>query len=320
MKILTLIFIPTDNKKTVLVKFPQIIVSVVAALFVVLAIVCGYLVMDYNRLRSMAQEIDFLRYKNEKYRSEAELLVANLDHLKKTLRSVKQYSDRIENLVGIKVQKVHKKIGMTPQTLGEHSDSQIANSATGSESMVLPAGIDPDLLEFRPVLEGIFSLSQQATEQALNLRVILSDLSKRRSLLASMPTLKPAAGWFASPFGHRISPFTGKRTFHRGLDIAAPIGTPILAPADGVAIYSGRKSGFGNFIMIAHYENGIVTKYGHNSENMVYVGQKIRKGDQIASVGVTGRTTGPHLHYEVWSNGRPVNPKRFILDQSVEGL
>ena len=107
--------------------------------------------------------------------------------------------------------------------------------------------------------------------------------------------------------------FTGKKSFHKGLDIAASVGTPIYAPASGVVVFSGKKSGFGNFVMIAHSSHGIVTSYGHNSENLVRVGQAVVRGEQIANVGNTGNSTGSHLHYEVHVNGRAVNPLKFII-------
>jgi len=102
---------------------------------------------------------------------------------------------------------------------------------------------------------------------------------------------------------------------HFGIDVASPVGTPICAPADGVVIFTGAKEGFGNFIMIAH-GYGIVSRYGHNAQNLVQPGQSIKRGEQIATVGMSGRTTGPHLHYEVIVDGRPANPKKFILDMA----
>ncbi|MEZ4744132.1 MAG: M23 family metallopeptidase [Bdellovibrionota bacterium] len=165
-----------------------------------------------------------------------------------------------------------------------------------------------DSLIFRPVLTRLSQVGDESNRQALELKKLLSTLGQKKSLLSSIPSANPVNGWITSKFGKRISPFTGKSTMHRGLDVASNIGTAILAPANGVVIFSGRKAGFGNFIMIAH-GYGIVTRYGHNAQNMVQVGQKIKRGEQIGTVGMSGRTTGPHLHYEIWVNGRPVDPK-----------
>src|SRR6185312_3091128 len=154
-----------------------------------------------------------------------------------------------------------------------------------------------------------------ANDHALELQRLLSTLSQQKSLLSSIPSVAPVDGWITSGYGIRVSPFTGERTMHSGLDIAAPVGTPILAPADGVVIFTGAKAGYGNFIMIAH-GYGVVTRYGHNHQNMVQPGQKIARGEQIATVGDSGRTTGPHVHYEIVVNGKTNDPKKFILDMN----
>jgi murein DD-endopeptidase MepM/ murein hydrolase activator NlpD len=161
-------------------------------------------------------------------------------------------------------------------------------------------------------------VQDRSIRQTFELKRLLSTLSQKKALLASLPSISPVRGWITSDFGKRVSPFTGEVSMHKGIDIASPVGTPIYAPADGVVIYSGPKAGFGNFIMIAHYGYGAVTRYGHNSQNMVQAGQSVKRGEQIASVGISGRTTGPHVHYEVWVNGQAVNPKKFILVSDLD--
>jgi len=140
-----------------------------------------------------------------------------------------------------------------------------------------------------------------------------SYLQDRKSLLASTPAIRPARGWLSSSFGYRISPFTGLREFHRGIDIAAREGTPIIAPADGVVTFTGRKGGLGKLLVIDH-GHGMVTRYGHLKKWLVKPGTRVKRGQKIALLGNTGRSTGPHLHYEVHLNGIPVNPLRYILN------
>ena len=139
-------------------------------------------------------------------------------------------------------------------------------------------------------------------------------LSERKSLLAATPSIKPVHGWFTSKFGYRLSPFTGRPIMHQGLDMAAPPGTPIIAPADGVVSFAGYDQGYGKLVSIDH-GYGVSTRFGHTSQIYVQVGQKVSKWDVIAAVGNTGRSTGPHLHYEVRINGTPVDPINFILDE-----
>ncbi|MCD6569956.1 MAG: M23 family metallopeptidase, partial [Deltaproteobacteria bacterium] len=141
---------------------------------------------------------------------------------------------------------------------------------------------------------------------------LLARLERQRSIMAHTPSIWPVRGWLTSPFGWRKSPFTGEREFHKGVDIAARKGTPIYAPADGIVTSYGPNGAFGDFLVINH-GYGIVTRYGHLLKSYVSPSRYVHKGDIVACVGNTGRSTGPHLHYEVLVNGVHVNPKRYML-------
>lgn len=138
-------------------------------------------------------------------------------------------------------------------------------------------------------------------------------LLDKESFLASTPTLLPAKGWITSYFGQRFSPYSGRLKMHEGIDVGAPYGTAIKAPADGIVTFSGEKSGFGKFVQVDH-GYGIETIYAHNQNLHVRNGQKVKRGALLAAVGNTGHSTGPHLHYEVRVNGVTVDPLYFILD------
>jgi murein DD-endopeptidase MepM/ murein hydrolase activator NlpD len=157
----------------------------------------------------------------------------------------------------------------------------------------------------------IGQLDEASTRQINGFESLLEKLEVQKNLLAHTPAIRPAAGWVSSRFGYRQSPFTGKREFHKGLDIANRIGTPIVATADGTVTYSGKKGLFGNFVVIDH-GHGLITRYGHIGELKVGVGDAVKRGRIIALMGNTGRSTGPHLHYEVRLNGVPVNPTAYI--------
>jgi murein DD-endopeptidase MepM/ murein hydrolase activator NlpD len=137
---------------------------------------------------------------------------------------------------------------------------------------------------------------------------------EQKRLLASTPSIWPVRGWLSSRFGYRTSPFTGKKEFHRGLDISARIKTPVIAPADGTvsAIRWDRWSG--NVLCLSH-GYGLKTVYAHLSKIVVDRKQFVRRGETVALVGNTGRSTGPHLHYEVHVNKIAVDPMRYILDE-----
>jgi murein DD-endopeptidase MepM/ murein hydrolase activator NlpD len=133
-------------------------------------------------------------------------------------------------------------------------------------------------------------------------------------LLSSTPSVWPVRGYLSAAFGNRMDPFTAQRDFHPGIDISTPIGTKVQAPADGIVISAGKQGGYGNALTIDH-GYGVVTRYGHLDSFAVKPGQRIKRGDVIAYVGNTGRSTGPHLHYEVWVRDQAQNPIHFILDE-----
>ena len=136
-------------------------------------------------------------------------------------------------------------------------------------------------------------------------------LRHKRELFLATPMGVPVVGVVTSPFGVRINPLTRRLEFHRGLDIAAPAGSPVRATADGVVTFSGWNGPGGNLVVLSHGE-GFTTCYAHNSMNLVRVGQLVRRGDIIAYAGSTGSATGSHVHYEIWNEGRPVNPRPFL--------
>ncbi|MBF0440598.1 MAG: M23 family metallopeptidase [Oligoflexales bacterium] len=289
----------------VLVKF----IFVVALFFLAYL---GYLISDYIHLRKLKETYNTLALENEGLKGEAKLLASNLENVKRSLRRVQTYGEKLAEITQLQVSDVSKKTGIGPLSVAEYNIAQ-KNSSNKDSKNYFPLGIDIDKLVFKTVFDNLDNVGQEANENALELQRLLSKLSQEKSMLLSIPSIAPVNGWLASGYGSRISPFTGKKIWHMGIDIASPIGTPVYSPAGGVVIFSGAKSGFGKFIMIAH-GYGIVTRYGHNAENLVQAGQKVKRGDQIGAVGSTGRTTGPHCHYEVLVNGINVNPKKFILN------
>jgi len=152
-----------------------------------------------------------------------------------------------------------------------------------------------------------------ADKEKLDFNDLIDKLTKKKNLLASSPSIKPVSGIITSSFGYRKSPFTGRRTFHSGLDISNRRGTKIVSTAVGKVVFAGRKTGYGNVVIIDH-GYGKATKYAHLRDILVHKNQQIKRGEVIATLGNTGRSTGPHLHYEVLVNGTPVNPSKYILN------
>ena len=156
-------------------------------------------------------------------------------------------------------------------------------------------------------------LTTQAKIKTISLQELDHFFKNQKSFLQSTPSVWPTRGWVTSGFGYRKSPFTGLREKHEGWDIGARFGSAVRATADGMITVAGRERGYGKLIEIDH-GYGVVTRYGHNSKNLIKVGSKVKRGQIVALVGNTGRSTGPHLHYEVLVNGVPANPKNYILE------
>jgi murein DD-endopeptidase MepM/ murein hydrolase activator NlpD len=165
----------------------------------------------------------------------------------------------------------------------------------------------------REMHRQVNKLAAISNQQSKNFGEMLNKLKAQRRILASTPSIAPAKGWLSSGFGYRTSPITGGREFHEGVDIANRIGTPIHATADGIVAFVGKENGFGNVIKIDH-GHGILTLYGHLSKIKAKLGAKVKRGNIIATMGNTGRSTGPHVHYEVRLNGVPVNPSNYIME------
>jgi len=166
-----------------------------------------------------------------------------------------------------------------------------------------------------PLADFLNMLDQLETEMEdrdQKLSVLESLLMSRSLSERVMPSGRPVEdGWLSSRYGKRNDPFTGKQDFHKGLDFAGKKGSEVIAVGDGVVSWAGKKSGYGQLIEINH-GNGYSTRYGHNQSHTVKVGDTVKKGQQIALMGSTGRSTGPHVHFEVLRNGKKVNPSGFI--------
>jgi murein DD-endopeptidase MepM/ murein hydrolase activator NlpD len=163
-----------------------------------------------------------------------------------------------------------------------------------------------------PISTGIDNLRAEFDRQEAQLEVLENLLLDRKVDSALLPSGMPVAqGYMASGFGERSDPINGHEAVHLGLDFDAPAGTPVLAVAEGVVSFVGVKPGYGNVVEIDH-GNGYMTRYAHNSAIVAQAGARVHAGDTIARVGSTGRATGPHCHFEVWLNGRPVNPIAYV--------
>jgi murein DD-endopeptidase MepM/ murein hydrolase activator NlpD len=157
-------------------------------------------------------------------------------------------------------------------------------------------------------MEQVKKEIQKTMESVANIKDYLSE---QRDIYMATPRGWPVSGYISSPFGYRIHPQKGTREMHTGLDIAAEPGSPVKVTADGIVSFAGWSGGSGNLVVIEH-GFGYSTCYAHNKKILVQVGEKVNRGEIISYVGSTGNSTGPHSHYEVWIDGKPVNPKTYL--------
>ncbi|MGD8407161.1 MAG: M23 family metallopeptidase [Thiohalophilus sp.] len=168
-------------------------------------------------------------------------------------------------------------------------------------------------IEVPDFLASLEELSSKIDDRSQQLSVLEEMLMTRNLQAEVIPAGRPITrGWLSSYYGMRTDPFNGRRAHHSGIDFAGKMGSDVVSVAAGVVTYSARRSGYGNLVEINHGK-GYVTRYGHNSELLVEVGDTVKKGQVIAKMGSSGRSTGPHVHFEVLVNGRAVNPKKYIL-------
>jgi len=189
-------------------------------------------------------------------------------------------------------------------------DHSLPDTGVGGEGGVTGFETVPPAAERHSLAEMEVNVSA-LTDKSTRLEAFYRD---QKLLLSSTPSIWPVRGYLSATFGKRLDPFTGRPDFHPGIDISTPIGTRVVAPADGIVLSCALSGGYGNAIIIDH-GYGVVSRYGHLESYNVQPGQRVHRGDVIAFVGNTGRSTGPHLHYEVWVRDQAQNPIHFILDE-----
>jgi murein DD-endopeptidase MepM/ murein hydrolase activator NlpD len=277
--------------------------------FIALAAIAGasFIGIDYFRLKKISfNTVDLNRTiveQNDEIKSQRvqiQSFAGEIEVLKKQVDNLSKFEDKVRLIADIK----------------QTSDS---SGLIGIGSIPRDE-LDPDLpLEqkhtnlMREMHQQVGETNFAAKKQALDFEDLIKLLETKRNLLASTPSIRPVDGWITSKFGYRTSPFTGQKEFHSGLDISNKSGTKIIATANGRVSYAAGKMYIGNMVTIDH-GFGRVTKYGHLKKILVKAGQEIKRGDVIALLGNTGRSTGPHVHYEVRINGTPVNPLKYILN------
>lgn len=274
-------------------------------------VVIGYIVYDYYHLRETTSQLQtrevYLTSQMEEIRLQRKQIqdfASEINALKAKLLALNNFEKKIRIIANIEESNEEGNIFGVGGSVPEDLDAQIPLKEKHNSLM-------------RDMHEQIEQLSRASGSQQEEFESLLRSLEDQQNLLASTPAICPISrgvkSWVTSRFGYRKSPFTGRREFHKAFDIAARQGTPIIATADGVVTFSGKKGLYGNVIVIDH-GHGMVTRFGHCSKLLKKRGEKVQRWETIALMGNTGRSTGPHVHYEVRLNGIPVNPEKYMLN------
>jgi murein DD-endopeptidase MepM/ murein hydrolase activator NlpD len=280
----------------------SLIVQLGAGVLLIVGVALGA-TAHYFQVAKDAAENRILRDENLTLRTQLKSVRERIEHIGSTLDRVERFDQKLRAVTMLSDPQRNLAMGPTepePGTTSPTTATQFTQLTTTDTPSALMGRLD--------------KLSAEATRQEQSLQELQAYFQDQKSLLASTPSLWPARGWVTSDFGQRLDPYTADRVMHQGLDIAAPHGKEVFSPSDGTVVFAGLEGGYGNVIVIDH-GYGIKTRYGHLAKILVKAGDKVKRGGLIAAVGNTGRSTGPHLHYEVRVNGIPQNPRKFILEE-----
>lgn len=331
-KSFTFLIIRHDSGLTqkISVSFSKLKFYIFIASFVVFILAAGFI--DYFGLLLQSNENKKLKIENAQLIKQFQLVESKVSSLENSLERVKSFTTKLKLITNVEAEDRVLKLTMGPKPAAgqkiedyEPMDQRASPSSLAAQDQAFQpvqavnenkgeVSVEKSDRDYASLVVRIDKAVRETQLKEQSVIELWESLSERQSLLNATPNIKPARGWLTSGFGYRLNPFTGKNAMHAGLDIAAAPGSPVYAPADGMVIFASYDESYGKLVSIDH-GYGVTTRFGHNSQIYVHVGQKVSKWDVIAAVGNTGRSTGPHCHYEVRINGTPVDPINYILDE-----
>jgi murein DD-endopeptidase MepM/ murein hydrolase activator NlpD len=292
----TLMIIPNRKSGVKKISVPKTFIRNILIAFVVIILVTLYVVYDYASIKRDRAELARLRQQTKEQSQQFRDLAMKMDAFSDRMEELRQVDKNIRSLA-YETNRGKK----MPLGIGGSDNETKINSLLDQDQKKLIAGMR----------QGIEKLNEDAGYREKSFSELLAFLHEQKSILACTPSIWPVKGWVTSEFGSRQSPFRSGVEFHRGLDISTRFGKEVIAPADGIVVISTYNSQDGNFVKIDH-GRGLATGFAHLSKMAVKQGMRVKRGDIIGYVGDTGRSTGSHLHYAVFVNNIPVNPKKYL--------
>ena len=303
-EIFTLMLIPHSGRGV-----RQITISKISFSLVLTAIVAGFLslsffINDYRQMRYKVARLDELEVTNQTQKEEILSLAQKISNFNEEMEKLKKLEDRLRILAGV---------GGSAETGKELGKGGPQDYSLLEE--VMQVG-DQELLPIRlieRIEESAVFLENEIERRGKGFEEVEKIVRQKKDLFASTPNIFPVQGWISGDYGPRVNPITRKREIHQAIDIVAPWGTEVRASAQGKVVSAGWKSAYGLMIRM-NDGHGYQTVYGHLSRIVVKEGQRVDKGEVIGRVGSTGHSTGPHLHFEVWSEGKTVDPLGLMVE------
>ncbi|HLB54761.1 MAG TPA: M23 family metallopeptidase [Gemmatimonadales bacterium] len=298
----TIVVVPQGSSATKIIELSQTALKLVGSLAV--AVAAAVLLLGYGMV---GRSVDLTRA--ERLERENTILAGRLEHLGGRLSGLSDTVTALEQR-DTQVRLLANLDPIDPEVRAAGIGGPGPRAASGSEEGEL-------LGRAGQVRVSLEALIRRANLLSGSFREAADSLARHADRLGATPSIMPTAGWLSSAFSRmRSHPILHKARAHEGIDVTAPMGAPIEAPANGRVIQTGWEAGYGNVVVIDH-GYGVVTKFAHASRILVRQGARVKRGDRIALVGNTGLSTHPHLHYEVHVNGRPVDPRRYILPDVI---
>jgi murein DD-endopeptidase MepM/ murein hydrolase activator NlpD len=298
VKKITIVYLPDGINAVKQFRLPKMVIGLVS---MVVLTATPFLVgasSDYLKLKKSVPDNLSLIEENKQYKTQLTSLAGRIDQMSKRMAELQVFENKLKGMVNLDTTEV---------------DAQFLGIG-GSDTSILEA-VEKNYPQKLTSLmhQSLDNLNTEISVQKHQKTELLDFIEKQKSLWSCTPSVAPTEGWISSRFGYRESPFTSKKEFHSGLDISSRTGTGIAASADGMVSSIQKTDGLGLSVTISH-GYGFQTKYGHLSKVLVSKGQSIKRGQEIALMGNSGRSTGSHLHYEVYLNGVPANPENYILN------
>jgi murein DD-endopeptidase MepM/ murein hydrolase activator NlpD len=293
----TLMIIPSRKSGVKKISVSKVIIRNILIASIVAILVTLYVVYDYASIKRDRAELARLREQTKEQSQQFRDLAMKIDGFADRMEELRQFDKKIRILSADQTSRDRK----LPLGIGGSDKETRVKELLDQDQQKMITGIR----------EEIAKLNEDANDREKSFKELLIFLHEQKSIQAATPSIWPVKGWVTSEFGVRESPFRSGVEFHKGLDISTRFGKEVVAPADGLVIMSSYDSQDGNFVKIDH-GRGLATGFAHLSRMAVKQGMRVKRGDIIGYVGDTGRSTGSHLHYSVFVNNVPVNPRKYL--------